>query len=130
MLCAWRIVSTKFNLKTMNKETRTLTEQLELFGEPQMAAQYYNTTQLTGAELIERKVKAKSQQEIVYAFFKQHPMQMFTPAEVHFKTQMQCPLTSIRRCITNLENDGYLLKTNQKQIGNYGVPNFMWKLKC
>ena len=41
---------------------------------------------------------------------------------------MRAPITSIRRAITDLTNEGKLVKTNSLKKGNYGKKCHCWKL--
>mgnify|MGYP003118974616 CR=1 FL=1 len=41
---------------------------------------------------------------------------------------LKCPLTSVRRAMTNLTTDGKLMKTNRYVIGNYDKPEHLWEL--
>jgi hypothetical protein len=91
---------------------------------------YYNTTGLTGDQLKQKQKKNKTQNESVLEFFQMHPDWKISPEPVHkcvFATTV--PLTSIRRAITDLTDDGYLEKTHVKVKGQYGVPIHCWRLK-
>tara|TARA_Y200000002_G_scaffold42956_1_gene31228 strand:+ start:546 stop:812 length:267 start_codon:yes stop_codon:yes gene_type:complete len=39
---------------------------------------------------------------------------------VHFLTKLKCPITSIRRAMSDLVNAGKLVKTDQFTIGKFG----------
>jgi hypothetical protein len=92
---------------------------------------FYNTINEPPHLLRESIANAKKQEEMVLALFKAHPLLDFTPPEVmHIMSGMgkNCPLTSWRRAITNLEAGGDLEKRGQR-AGIYGKMNNAWKLK-
>jgi len=92
---------------------------------------YFNTTNLSGSELKERKIKAGSQNAEVLNFFTLFHYKSFTAAEVFRYFEMQgrtWPLTSVRRAITTLMNEGFLEPTNEMRIGLYGAKNICYKL--
>ena len=90
---------------------------------------YYNTTNLSGNELSESKVKAFSQEEIIYSFMKDNENLMFTPFEINKIVLPNCPITSIRRAMTNLTNRNKLEKTEYCRNGDYNKKNYLWKIK-
>lgn len=90
---------------------------------------FYNTNSETGSELKSSINKSKHQEEIILAFFKKHPDKEFTPFEVQEAVGLDgVPITSIRRAITNLTDDGRLEKTDTQRKGVYGKKNFCWRL--
>jgi hypothetical protein len=91
---------------------------------------FYNTIKLSGEALIEAETSAQKQRELVEMFFRKNIGMNFTPFEVLEALKIKAPITSIRRAITNLTNDGILVKTNEMRIGEYGKPNHTWELKA
>ena len=89
---------------------------------------YHNTTDLEGAELKDSQVKAETQTEKVLWVFECFPGRVMTPFEVMHDGQFDCPITSIRRAISDLTKEGKLVKTESKREGDYGKPNYMWTL--
>lgn len=92
---------------------------------------YYNTTNLTGSELDERIKACTASRDAVMSLFKFY--WKLTPSKAHdaltiHGVKRKWPLTSIRRAITNLKNDGLLVKTNEKSIGRYGYPEYNYEL--
>ena len=87
---------------------------------------FFNTTSLQGSELVESESKAKTQEKIVYEFFKSNIGEKFTASNVYKKLgydKTNTPLTSIRRAMTNLKNfDILLCLKNEKAIGMFGKP--------
>lgn len=91
---------------------------------------YYNTTLLKGTELAKAKAKAKGQSEIILDFFKANPGVAYSPPTVQKLCGLDnCPLTSVRRSISNLTKAGNLVNTYDTEPGLYGAANFLWKLK-
>ena len=89
---------------------------------------YYNTNQEKGEELQSSKSRAKSQIGLIYDYFLNHPTEELTPFEIKMKCRMRAPITSIRRAITDLTNQGKLVKTNTLKSGNYGKKCHCWRI--
>lgn len=69
-----------------------------------------------------------NQEDTILSFFIDHGG-THTPCEVQAKAGMySCPLTSVRRAITNLTDMGLLVKTNVKREGIFGKPCHTWRL--
>ena len=96
---------------------------------------YYNTTNEISLNLKNNIRKAKKQNEIVLAMFQKNFNYEYTPETMEFDLKDQklihekTPLTSIRRAFTDLKNEGYIVKTKNKHIGNFGRFSYRWKLK-
>jgi hypothetical protein len=89
---------------------------------------YYNTTHLTGFELKESRRKANTQEDRILTFFEKNADKAFSPEDIQIYCMMaNRPLTSVRRAITNLTNNGYLRKTNDMKPGIYGKPVHTWE---
>ena len=88
---------------------------------------YHNTNLEEGETLDASESKAQYQEQIVLAFFWARPTRLFSPCDVQEHIP-QWLLTSIRRAITNLTDDGYLNKTDQRKIGRYGKMVHLWAL--
>ena len=92
---------------------------------------YYNTNKETGKTLRKSRKKANTQEVIILAIFKEKPKAKFTPETVLKKLQavhLNYPITSIRRAMSNLKDDGYLINTNDKAKGDWGKNVHLWKL--
>ena len=88
---------------------------------------YYNTTKET--ELLNEYIeRAENQNEIVEKIFKIYQKEL-SPSQVLKLSKLDCPLTSIRRSMTNLTKEDKLIKTENKITGDYGRPEYLWKLK-
>jgi hypothetical protein len=100
---------------------------------------YHNTNNEKGETLKESKKKAKSQDEMVYAYFKRHNQLGITPERClrHFKIMEgltesrwhNTPITSIRRSFSNLKKKGLIYKTGQTIEGDFGKQVAIWKAK-
>ena len=87
---------------------------------------FYNTIYLKQTELEKEIKNAKNQEEKIMVIFQQK--KELTPSEV-WEYLMEYPLTSIRRAMTNLTDQGRLTKTSIQKIGYYGKPNYVWQIK-
>lgn len=92
---------------------------------------FYNTVPLKGQELKEARSRMARQEEKILAIFKKHRYTSLTPVDVHryMGGNSVCPITSVRRAITNLTTHGKLVMTGEKRMGLYGMVNNCWKLK-
>lgn len=89
---------------------------------------YYNTTSEKGQELKESHRKARSQEELIYSYFLTCGKPL-SPSMVLDKLNLNCPITSVRRAMTNLTLDEKIVKTDEKVEGLYGKKEHLWKLK-
>ena len=81
---------------------------------------FYNTTNETGETLKNSNQKAETQEETIMNIFRNEPEGLYTPSEIHKISGLNCPLTSIRRAISNLCSNGFLVKTTTMKMGTYG----------
>ena len=88
---------------------------------------FYNTVNEDFNELAKSQAKAKTQEEKIINCFKQYEKSL-SPSMVLSITRLNCPITSIRRAMTNLSNDGKLEKTKNFVLGNYGKKEHLWCL--
>ena len=89
---------------------------------------YYNTNAESGARLGVSERKALSQEAVIERFFRLRPRGRYGPADVQDMVLSRCPITSIRRAITNLTTRGILIKTDHKHRGKYGKQEHTWQL--
>ena len=90
---------------------------------------YYNTTHAVGAPLTGYRNKTAAQETIILSYFKQHWNARRSPSQVQAALNMhRVPITSIRRAMTNLTDDGLLEKTDEQVDGPYGRPEYCWQL--
>ena len=88
---------------------------------------FYNTIEETGEELADSHSKAKTQEEKIYAYFL-NCNQPLSPTMVLEQLGLNCPLTSVRRAMTNLTIGGKIVKTDEYVKGNYGKHEHLWEL--
>ena len=89
---------------------------------------YYNPTEETGSELAESHAKAKTQEKkILLCFHDQgNPLSASVICEM---LNDAYPITSIRRALTDMTNQGDLEKTDKKVMGRYGKREDQWHLR-
>ena len=96
---------------------------------------YYNTTNENGSLLKTNTKQAKNQTTLTLSVFQTYPTYTFSADEVwqflieNEAINEQTPLTSIRRAITYLTNEGKIVKTNRKVLGSAGRKTYTWRLK-
>ena len=88
---------------------------------------FYNTIRETPEELAVSIAKAKSQEAKIMKCFEKYQKPL-SPSMVLSLAELNCPITSIRRAMTNLSDDGKLEKTNDFVMGNYGKREHLWCL--
>lgn len=89
---------------------------------------HYNTTNETGQTLATYRQSAMKQEEAVLALFRSRRLPM-SPSQVwrHYGADLT-PLTSIRRAMTDLTEQGLLERLEVKVEGHYGRPEHLWRL--
>lgn len=92
---------------------------------------FYNTTNQTQPELSLSWNKTEKQKEIVKKIFNSNlkGLTAFEAWKIYQSHGFDCPLTSIRRSVTDLMNEGYLIMTEDKRTGGYGSANYIYKKK-
>ena len=67
----------------------------------------------------------RTQESVILECFRtaQEPL---SPSMVHFLTKLKCPITSIRRAMTNLSQAGKLKKTPKYTVGKFGKKEHLW----
>ena len=88
---------------------------------------YFNTTNASGVTLSEYRRKAETQDEIVMGLFVRFDCPL-SPSFVLKHALSEAPITSVRRSITNLTNEGKLVKTGIRTKGIYGRMEYCWRL--
>ena len=93
---------------------------------------FFNTLRFDGAELERENARAAKQEELVLAIFKANPGREISPSQLHQvfmkKYHLNPPLTSIRRCLTNLTGRMELTKTDTKVQGLFHLSEHCWRL--
>ena len=105
-------------------------KQLRNLWEIGMSKHHHNTTNEDGKTLTDFDNKAKSQEERILEYLKQHEplLVLLTPSLAQHKVfNNKIPITSVRRALSNLTRDGHLEKCG-KVMGQYGRPEHNWRL--
>lgn len=91
---------------------------------------FYNTIDLSGELLKKEWANSLKQEQFITEIFKCNPNKPLSPSQIlkvyNDKYQRDVPLTSIRRAMTDLANDGILRKTSIKVKGLYNLPEHCW----
>lgn len=91
---------------------------------------YFNTNNEVGPVLEESRKNTEEQEKIILNFFRDNAENVYSPDMIWANLfSSPVPLTSIRRAITNLTNEGYLEKTTVMVMGSYGKRCHTWILK-
>jgi hypothetical protein len=94
-----------------------------------MAISYHNSLYLDQNLVRDYEKKNKSQEEFIYAIFLQHKRLTKSDLLITFEN-LGFPITemSISRSLTNLQTEEKIIKTDDKKIGVYKVPNSIYRL--
>jgi hypothetical protein len=86
---------------------------------------FYNTINEVANTLASAQRTTSTQESLILACFRavKEPL---SPSMVHFYTKLKCPITSIRRGMTNLANSGKLIKTDELTMGKFGKREHLW----
>lgn len=95
-----------------------------------MRRTYYNTTGVTGDELDDYQNRALSQDERLLAWFRANPRAKPIASELVLAVFLnRCPITSVRRSLNTLMNEGYIQKLDeQRRTGDWRRPEHCWRL--
>jgi hypothetical protein len=96
---------------------------------------YYNTNRETGATLSLSWGKSNKQESMIIEIFSNRIRQTLNglaPHQVRDQLAQQYgknyPLTSIRRAVSNLTDNGKLIKLDRMVMGSYGKKVHTWRL--
>jgi hypothetical protein len=96
-----------------------------------MSKHFYNTINLAGQELATEQAKNLTQEVMVLHIFRCGTSR-YSPSQAHQLVVkmygINPPITSIRRALTNLTNQGLLIKTGHMVKGLYHLPEHTWTL--
>lgn len=92
---------------------------------------FYNTTNESGEQLELFTQKAMKQEDKVMLLFKEkYALTAYECYQLYLlKYEVNTPLTSIRRAITNLACKGKLDMMASKRTGGYGRDNYIYQLR-
>ena len=97
-----------------------------------MAKIFHNTINVEGQMLMDFTAQAGKQNDIILELFRLNAYRSMTPFEVMNLLKLKghdYPITSIRRAITTLTEEGKLQKLHEMKVGEYGKPNHTWQFK-
>lgn len=87
---------------------------------------FYNTNKESLDEFFESSKQAVKQEVVILKVMQRgEPM---SPSMVHDFLDQKWPITSIRRAMTNLTDDGKIVKTQKTVKGVYGKNEHLWAL--
>ena len=92
---------------------------------------YYNTTNET-AETLKQLVERNGNQtdRVLLIMLNNRSLSASQCHEKYLNEYKQLvPLTSIRRALTDLMNEGFVIKTSKKRIGLFGKNEYIYKIK-
>ncbi len=96
---------------------------------------FYNTIGATGEELKKFQRQTETQEIKILALWEENPQEEMTKHEIKNKLVKlgkihdRTPESSISRALTDLMNDGKVLKLDKMRMGEFDKPNHLWKLK-
>lgn len=96
----------------------------------QTTLSFHNTTNLRGQQLQDSIQTAERQDEVIERIFIQAATAL-SPSKVHSYCEMKgynYLLTSVRRTINTLTNEGKIAHTGLTVISPYGRPEGLWKI--
>ena len=90
---------------------------------------FFNTIKEAGIDLQIAIRKAKNQNERILKIMKlsDKPMTPFDVQSVYQLIFPSIPITSIRRAMSTLTDNGELIKMEQMKVEQYGAKNHLWK---
>lgn len=123
------VQSIGINLKNIFKMSKNI--QADLFDPVPNSPGFYNTINLSGQELKQAKENNLSKEERILDIFKKYgqPLTPFEVFMIYRKMYPEIPLTSVRRCITDLTQERQeLIKLGKDKMkpGGLGSPNHTW----
>ncbi|QDP53901.1 MAG: hypothetical protein Unbinned202contig1002_30 [Prokaryotic dsDNA virus sp.] len=89
---------------------------------------FYNTINESGNELKNSNQKARSQEDLIYSYFLTAGKSL-SPSQILETLKLKCPITSVRRALTNLTNEEKLVKTDDYVQGGFGKKEHLWRLR-
>lgn len=95
-----------------------------------MKTSYYNTNKESGIDLKESNAKAKTQEQFLMdVFYEKESLTASQAWSIYCKeVNSNTPLTSIRRAMTNLCDEGLLYKTDDMREGLYGKKEHIYRV--
>ena len=88
---------------------------------------FYETIDQPNSALKESHRKTRKQEDLIYSLFVKRKRPL-SPSMVLSQSGLNCPITSIRRAMTDLTNLGKIVKTDRQIKGLYGKAEHLWEL--
>lgn len=88
---------------------------------------FFNTTNQEGEQLALAIEAASTQQEIIKSLYAKQKRPL-SASQVLNILNLNCPITSVRRAITTLKNEGILEKTEHKIKGMYSRQEYQYQI--
>ena len=88
---------------------------------------FYQTIDQPGSALKESNKKTRKQEELILDLFVKRNRPL-SPSMVLSQSGLNCPITSIRRAMTDLCKAGRIVKTDRQIKGMYGKAEHLWEL--
>ena len=88
---------------------------------------FYETIDQPNSALKESHRKTRKQEDLIYSLFVKRKRPL-SPSMVLSQSGLNCPITSIRRAMTDLTNLGKIVKTDRQIKGIYGKAEHLWEL--
>ena len=88
---------------------------------------FYETIDQPGSALKESNKKTRKQEELILDLFVKRNRPL-SPSMVLSQSGLNCPITSIRRAMTDLCKAGRIVKTDRQIKGIYGKAEHLWEL--
>ena len=88
---------------------------------------FYQTIDQPGSALKESHRKTRKQEELILDLFVKRNRPL-SPSMVLSQSGLNCPITSIRRAMTDLCKAGRIVKTDRQIKGIYGKAEHLWEL--
>nr|BAR24528.1 uncharacterized protein [uncultured Mediterranean phage uvMED] len=88
---------------------------------------FYNTNKESFEEASASSLKAANQSHAILRLLEMAKTPM-SPSMVYKALNQEWPITSIRRAMTNLTDDGKIVKTQKTTKGIYGKKEHLWAL--
>lgn len=89
----------------------------------------YQTSHFTEPQERDLRLSAGTQEEVITKAYKKAYPSGLRPSQVRRLTGSRWPLTSVRRAINTLTEEGVLIKTDRTGEGEYGRPERYWVYK-
>lgn len=96
-----------------------------------MNTDFYNTIHLTGNAISSARKKGENQRITILNYFIANPLSKLSNPEIHVLTGIEktgAPLTSTRRAVHDLLDNGDIINTFDTKPGLFGKPNFIFRL--